>query len=149
MLTDVKRWNSDPTMRLILGLGCGASPTRVARGIYDHCGHNLDNIIHKGDLVDYMEQADHEEFPKYGVVDSIEQFMDLFGGAVDVAPEHYAVGFTEVRRADQPLEGGWRWHKWGDYYGVHSPQHEYLHDEPDIESVYTFSVIQLRMPTTK
>ena len=144
MLTDITRWNNDPTMRLILGLGCGASPTRIARGLYDHCGHNLRNSIHKGDLVDYADEADHEEFPKYGVVDSIEQFLELFGGAVDAAPEHYAVGFTEVRRAEQPLEGGWRWHKWGEYHGVHSPQCEYLHDEPAIESVYTFSVVQLR-----
>jgi hypothetical protein len=143
MLTDVTRWNNDLTMRLILA-ACEASPTRIGRGIYDHCGFNLRNSINKSGVVDYMEQADHDEFPEFGVVDSVAQFLELFGDAIDAAPEHYAVGFTEVRRAAQPSEGGWRWHKWGQYYGVHSPQCEYLHDEPDIESVYTFSVVQLR-----
>lgn len=36
--------------------------------------------------------------------------------------------------------GGWRWHKWGEYIGVHEPQHEYLSYEKGIDYVLSYSL---------
>ena len=36
--------------------------------------------------------------------------------------------------------GGWRWHKWGEYIGVHEPQHEYLSYEKDIDYVLSYDL---------
>lgn len=36
--------------------------------------------------------------------------------------------------------GGWRWEKWGPYIGTQRSVADYLHDEPDIDYVYTFHV---------
>jgi len=79
----------------------------------------------------------------YGVVDSVEQFQRLFGETLEQDPRHFIVGFTEVRREWQPESGGWRWHKWGPYYGDHDPRHEYLYDEVDIDSVFVYHVFDV------
>ena len=36
--------------------------------------------------------------------------------------------------------GGWRWHKWGEYIGVHEPLHEYLSYEQGIDYVLSYSL---------
>ena len=36
--------------------------------------------------------------------------------------------------------GGWRWHKWGEYIGVHEPQHEYLSCEKGIDYVLSYDL---------
>lgn len=36
--------------------------------------------------------------------------------------------------------GGWRWHKWGEYIGVHEPRHEYLSCEQGIDYVLSYSL---------
>lgn len=36
--------------------------------------------------------------------------------------------------------GGWRWHKWGEYIGVHEPRHEYLSCEKGIDYVLSYSL---------
>lgn len=35
---------------------------------------------------------------------------------------------------------GWRWHKWGEYIGVHEPQHEYLSCEQGIDYVLSYDL---------
>jgi hypothetical protein len=122
-------------MRDILGI----RTTRVDVGIYKDCGFNFRSDV---DMTDWEEFFHDDEVPAYGVADSIEQFLERFGAIITASPRSYAVGFTEVRRADQEPRGGWRWHKWGEYIGKHEPQYEYLYDEPLIESVVTFSVIR-------
>jgi hypothetical protein len=48
---------------------------------------------------------------------------------------------TEVRKDDQPKQGGWRWHKWGPYIGTHEKQFEYLADEEGIERVFCYHIV--------
>lgn len=47
---------------------------------------------------------------------------------------------TRLLKSEESSDGGWRWHKWGEYIGTHKPQCEYLHDEPEIEEVWVFDV---------
>ena len=120
----------------------GYAPRRVDLGVYDNCGFNFHNAV-EGDFASlYMFRDEPEEIPSYGVADSIEQFMSLYGKMLRESPRAYAVGFTEVRREDQSPKGDWRWRKWGKYIGTKTPTAEYLYDEPEIESVMTFSVLR-------
>ncbi len=135
MLVDVKISGVHP----IIAMVTGCAPRWLKRGVYVNCGFNFYNAIRDESFEHFF---DDDTVPAFGVADSIEQFMDKFRATLEASPNEYAVGFTEVRRVDQPLEGGWRWHKWGPYIGTKTPTCEYLHDEPEIESVMTFSVIR-------
>lgn len=135
MFKDVVFGFVHPALR---ALGIGSNCHRVSCGVYDDCGFNFANLIDRRGWEDFEEHAD---VPSYGVADSIEQFLELYGSKIALDPRGCAVGFTTVRRSEQPPSGGWRWHKWGEYIGKHSPQYEYLYDEKAIDSVTTFRVI--------
>jgi len=140
MLVDPRFPPLDPVMKLIFAtVGGGGGFVRVARGIYNGAGFNFHNRLRGEEWEDFWDD-EPGPCPSYGVADSIEQWRSLFEAKVEADPHEYCVGFTEVRRGEQPRDGGWRWHKWGEYVGVHEPQCEYLHDEPEIESVVTFAV---------
>lgn len=73
----------------------------------------------------------------------MRQFLDHEVGKWVVDSERrFVVAFTRVRREDQPADGGWRWHKWGQYIGKHEPRCEYLYDEDGIDEVYCFHVYE-------
>ena len=77
-------------------------------------------------------------FNSYGVCDSPEQFMTVFGKLLEASPRKICVSFTQIRKSEQPARDGWRWHKWGEYIGTKKPKHEYLADEKDIDDVYVY-----------
>ena len=79
----------------------------------------------------------------YGVADFIGQVVDHFAAEIADKERAYVVGLSWMRKDQQPESGGWRWHKWGPYIGTAEPQFEYLYDEPEIEKVLIFSLIEL------
>lgn len=145
MLVDVNFRKPAPHMGLILGVIGGGGPLipeRLDEGMY-LCGHwSIDQLgvpireRWREDKPEYLDFDDH------GVCDTPQQAVDKL--RLKDRPERFFVSFVRLRRADQPREGGWRWHKWGPYIGEREPQCEYLHDEPEIEEVYTFHVYELR-----
>lgn len=135
MFKDVVAGFLHPAIRAVLNLG---DFHRVQCGIYDDCGYNFSNLI---DMQGWEEFVDHAGVPSYGVADSIEQFIDLYGSSIVLDSRGCAVGFTTVRKSEMPESGGWRWHKWGGYVGKQEPTCEYLYDEPKIEEVTTFTVL--------
>ena len=139
MFRDPVMCHSDPVLASIM-IQIGSQPARIAEGVYEHCGFNLHNAIERGTSDPYFYD---DKLPSYGVVDSVEQFMELFGEEIRGRSEPYCVGFTEVRREDQSPEGGWQWHKWGEYFGKHEITRDYLYDEPAVEAVLTFELIRL------
>ncbi len=84
------------------------------------------------------------ELCPYGVCDSIKQFNAKYLHLLEDSAESYCVAFVEVRKDEQPSEGGWRWHKWGPYIGDGDPQFEYLYDEENFESVFATMSTRLR-----
>ena len=121
----------------------GINPAKVATGLYINCEFNFHNAVNRDEWDSlYMFDDSEEDIPAYGVVDSLAQFVELFGVKLCASKHGYAVGFTEVKKSEQPSEGGWRWHKWGEYYGNYEPKHEYLYHEEGIEEVVTFSVLR-------
>ncbi|MFE3052294.1 hypothetical protein [Nocardia sp. NPDC059239] len=87
---------------------------------------------------------------EYGVGDSAEQILaHPYLAWVFTDPRDLIVVFTEVRREDQPRQGGWRFHKHGSYIGVHDVEWEYLAEQDGvrgerIDSVVMYHVVQVR-----
>jgi len=87
-----------------------------------------------------------EEFPKfddrdaYGVCDNVEQIKQHYPELND-SDRMFVVCMTPIYHDDN---GGWRWHKWGQYIGNHTPQFEYLSEEEGIEMVFVFHILEVK-----
>lgn len=143
MLVDPTFQSLDPFMTAVLSVvsqGRTLDPPRIERGLYRSYNWSFDTLL--GDQL--LEQ--YPELPEgaYGVVDSPEQFMAKLGRFLLKSPRRFVVSFVEIRRDEQSPEGGWRWHKWGDYIGDQKPTREYLYDEKDIDVVWTYHVYELQ-----
>lgn len=101
----------------------------VCRDFNDH--YDIEKIT------DYYEDA-HDWHYKYGVVDNATQVLENCE-----IPENAVVLLTPVIKDKEEPYSGWRWHKWGKYYGVQNRCCEYLNDEPDVEMIYCFRTVQL------
>lgn len=132
----------NPLFALIAGKD---RPERIRAGIYSGVAFNFELLLNTGSAHDW------DPFPSnlpgdleasYGVVDSMTQFLERFGDALEADVQGYCLGFTRVSKGEQPASGGWRWHKWGPYLGMQEPQHEYLHDEEYITEVYCFQLFR-------
>ena len=90
-------------------------------------------------------RIDHELFTQSDIedTDDIEQILTYFADRVADPTRAYVIGLLTVRKATQPDRGGWRWHRWGEYIGVHEPQREYIHDEPVIEQAICFHLLEV------
>ena len=69
-----------------------------------------------------------ESFPNGGVCDDLAQIFEQCPEIVRDEERKFIISLTPIVRADQSPQGGWRWHKWGDYIGNHSPKYEYLYE---------------------
>ena len=150
---------------LALVAGGDPAPRRLRRGVYEishfsfnHCLPNTIGFPNEvgerfGWWLEYCElgEVTHEsesfkmhEFNSYGVCDSPEQFFGhALGKWIEASEKYYVVSFTKITKASQPAQGGWRWHKWGPYIGVHEPECEYIYDEGDeIQEVYCYHVFE-------
>lgn len=45
-----------------------------------------------------------------------------------------------INNHDKSSWGGWRWHKWGEYIGKHTPQYEYLDHETGVDYVLVWKL---------
>lgn len=146
------------------------TPKRIAEGVYTETGfnfhHSLRNMgydVNEWTFEDEgralwqlltVDNIDDEQrdalFAKakslpasYGVCDNWEQIVETWPELED-DPRHFIIALQEIRRDEQPERGGWRWHKWGEYIGTQDSQMEYLHDEPEIETVYVFHIYEIK-----
>lgn len=81
----------------------------------------------------------------FGVADTVEQVVEYYSILADDA-RNFIVDVAFLQKSDEPKEGGWRWHKWGEYIGTKEPQAEYLAHEPEIEEVVLFRLTELKTP---
>lgn len=90
------------------------------------------------------DNPDFVGVPEYGVCDYPMQFIGKFGIKLVTDRRRFCVAFTHIEK--RPGEqGGWRWHKWGEYIGTGTPRHEYLDDEEEFENgVWVFSCYELK-----
>lgn len=107
-------------------------------GIYE-CNLNFehtirDYTIYTSDILDPLNS--------YGVADNFEQILNHYPNIL-TSTEPFIVSVTLMSKKDQPKDGGWRWHKWGEYIGTQEPLMEYLYDEPVIEEVFVYEIHHL------
>lgn len=91
---------------------------------------------------EYAEGTETLFLNNYGVCDSPEQLLSIYDFEKD--ERKLFICFVEIKREDEPSNGGWRYHKWGEYVGEQNPQSEYIYHDKHIEKVYTYSVYQLK-----
>lgn len=153
-----------PLVEILSG---GERERQVADGVYEVTHHNFNYVLEANNrlvsdtpyepfwsceppyddvevrLKALREHAEKDLPESYGVCDHWRQIIKRWPVIVtDDKPLVIAV--TPIEKAAQPSSGGWRWHKWGEYIGEHEPQYEYLHDEPDIDQVYTWHLYEVR-----
>lgn len=129
-------------------LGDNTPPSYLMNGVVKIGHHNGGSMLREQQGWNAYESeyptlvaVDGDYFPCYGVCDNPEQILEQCASLHD--PERRFVVFvTPVLQDDQPEDGGWRWHKWGEYIGDMQPQCEYLYDEPEIDQVYCFHIYE-------
>lgn len=99
---------------------------------------SIENLYPEGD--DRNEDCGYRG--SYGVCDNVEQLLVHYPELEASTERKFVVCVTPIIRANQPTDGGWRWHKWGSYIGIQKPQHEYLYDEMNIEQVFVFHIYE-------
>lgn len=77
-----------------------------------------------------------------GVCDTPEQVL-AHVPLLTTDPRRFIVFFTPVRKRDQPAEDGWRWHKWGEYIGTQPREWEHLYDEPHVDEVLVYHIVEV------
>lgn len=109
-------------------------------GVYRHDGYifNFDGFI-----TEQCNETIIDKWVENGVCDNYEQILDRYKDMLSDPNKQYVIGLCTVERKNQPSEGGWRWHKWGDYIGTQNPQHEYLYDDTHIDRVYYFHIYEI------
>jgi hypothetical protein len=147
MLTDKTPVAPEPGIAEILAMIGGGKPTTiVAKGIFQ-IGHFSGEQLLPGEWDKYptlSDVAEDEWTNCYGVCDDIQQLLDRCPMLVEDPDREFAITLTEIRRDEQPANGGWRWHKWGPYIGAHEPQCEYLYDEEGIDRVFCYHVFEVK-----
>lgn len=79
----------------------------------------------------------------YGVADNIEQVKKKYKKKIAQKKNKYVIGFDVIKKSRQEENGGWRWHKWGNYIGKHKITTEYLFDEKIIEEVIVYNIYKV------
>jgi hypothetical protein len=148
MLVDIETSEAkvpDRAMAQILSMiskGKGIGHERIGKGMYLTNHWSTEHVIPVKNK--YREKDGYvelpEDIPEFGVCDYPAQCIEKL--KLEELDINVFVSFVRVSKAEQPPMGGWRWHKWGVYIGNQEPTTEYIHDEPDIQEVYTFHIYQ-------
>lgn len=142
-------WNFDNTIRDYFNcdLVCRFAEFDLAKGIY----YTIDEIRESFSTEDAVLSTGKETptmfnlAGSYGVCDTVEQVLERYKNVINNSDNQIVISFAPIKKSEQPEHGGWRWHKWGQYIGTHTPTHEYLYDEKDIDEVLIFHVLVVKL----
>lgn len=147
----------DATLKdLFEGAGAKYNPVRLQTGIYSS-GFNMHfhldekeisvnnaKILPQPENVAPIIDLDYNErsfLNNYGVVDSITQWKKVYSPVVECKDRNFCVCFTHIfKKWETP--GGWRWEKWGPYYGKQTQTSDYLYNEKYITHILVFQVYE-------
>lgn len=113
----------------------------VEQGVYEG-SFNFNLLIDLSPIYKRDRDSEYSDHSRsyYGVADNLDQIKSLYADLIHSEESNVVISLAKIEKVEEPEEGGWRWHKWGEYIGTQSPQCEYLYDEPEIESIYVFHV---------
>ncbi|MBC9706530.1 MAG: hypothetical protein H9W81_16495 [Enterococcus sp.] len=104
-------------------------------------------MTNRMEAMDRGEDSRAFEFPAiwedYGTCDSFDQVWEAYPQLL-TDPRHFILRVRKVHKKDQSPQQGWRWEKHGKYLGNRSEGYEYLYDEPNIDFVWQFDIIQIK-----
>lgn len=140
------------------------NPRAIELGIYA-CGFNFDWAIegilanpedrYSWCIVPYIDSTSPPDelgwdksrnLNAFGVADNLDQIKTYYAEPIADPVRTFVIGANTLHKHEQEPLGGWRWHKWGEYIGTHTPQCEYLYDEPIIEQVVVFNIYEIKLP---
>ena len=130
----------DPILNCIAG---GRQSKELQKGIYE-IHHFGSSDFPRG----YEQYPDFDQIEGidlyrgcYGVCDSVENLLQVYM-ELQTSDREFTVTLTPIIKAEQSSDGGWRWHKWGEYIGQQEPTCEYIYNEPIIEKVYVYHIYE-------
>ena len=142
MLVDVY-FNSSPMTQIIAQMNGNILGTKkIATGIYEIGHFSFDYDIEDQLKNKYPDFS--SDFGSYGVCDNHEQILNTCPEIQNDKNRKFVISITKISKKNQPNEGGWRWHKWGEYIGTQESTREYLFDEPIIEEVFCYHVYEVK-----
>lgn len=144
------------TKALLALIGGGEDPRFdvIEEGAVTTKHHSLDILIWGGNAPEmHMGWPDllieGKCLGSYGVCDTPRQFLTRYREALQDDRRTFVIGFTHITKdpSNAGRDGGWRWHKWGEYIGDGKPTCEYLDDEEGFtDGVYVYHVYQTDGP---
>lgn len=122
----------------MFNLKTGAAATRKElRKYYDLLGEaDISDEDHRRT----MQEMCSFESASYGTADTVQQVLMKYERVISNPDVKIVFCFHTIKRKDQSPDGGWRWHKNGEYIGTKEPQHEYLYDDTHIDEIVQFHV---------
>lgn len=93
-------------------------------------------------LLEFLQNTEEDFRQNYGVCDNVQQVLEVYPELL-ADTRKFIVFFEPILKEDQPKNNGWRWHKWGKYIGEQNPEHEYLYDEPNINEVWLYHIVEV------
>lgn len=90
-----------------------------------------------------VEQDNPHHIGSIGVCDDYPQILEHCPEIQLLQDRYFVISIVSIKRENEPSEGGWRWHKWGEYIGTQNPQHEYLYQDKHIDEVFTYHIYEL------
>lgn len=136
---EVTSASNDPILEMMARLdGKEPDPKKLATGVYEVGHFGSSGILHG-----WEHYPDLGGYGCYGVSDGPANLLAVVTTLQDPDRKFIAL-LTKVQRdvSNKGRGGGWRWHKWGEYIGRHTPTTEYLDDEPEIDFVYCYHIYE-------
>ena len=116
--------------------------TAMVNGNSSECIEHRPGVYEVGHFGSSDTLREFEHYPEfgdmrgsYGVCDDLPNLLAVYP-ELEAPGREFVVRLTPIVKAKEPADGGWRWHKWGEYIGKQEPQCEYIHDEPIIVRVH-------------
>lgn len=140
---------------MLNAIGIADEPKRLYKGVYEIGHFNMEYMldIHGLDYGECYPQFRANDFgfwfSPYGIVDTPKQFIKKFRKQLKKDERSFVVSMTHIEKNPENAGkgGGFRWHKWGPYYGSKKPRREYLDDEAGFKNgVYVYHVFQVSGP---
>lgn len=123
---------------------------RIEKGIYYGIGMENDvqmfgtshevirSFAHYDDIQRILEEP-----AWYGIADDLDQIKEHFTPFIEDPDRMFFIQVMHYKKSEMQGQG-WRWHKEGTYIGNQEPMAEHFGDEPEIEEVWHFHVIEVR-----
>lgn len=119
-------------------------PGYLAKGTYGCWNiHNHFDTYCRSHKVVTTQPFPQHELKGVGVCDSYLQVWEKYWEELHAEDRYFIIQIMPVRKSTQPVENGWRWAAWGTYIGNQLPLAEYLKDEPLIEEVFVYSILEV------